>query len=250
IIQTAMDFATILQHLTPEQSRAVCEDCQAHLPKIITTAKDFATILPFLTPEKCRAVCEACQAHLPKIITTAKDFATILCYLTPKKCEVVFETIKDHLPQLIQTDTDMEILNRIYLPDNVRLPKHYYLLASLDAYITQVEGHGNNDFSYSFFHQKTSRDLTQEVDYNLAKKIKETMIKQVPYTDIDELLSPENLKDMRDEIVTNLKTSDPFFNENYVERGMNSEALTKAFRLVRTPEFRQPSPGNGRHYFF
>ncbi|MBI5448498.1 MAG: hypothetical protein HY939_07245 [Gammaproteobacteria bacterium] len=72
------------------------------------------------------------------------------------------------------------------------------------------------------------------------------MIKQVPYTNIDTLLSPKNLEEMRDEIVRTLKTSDPFFNKNYVERGMNSDALTKAFHLVRTPESRQSSPGNGR----
>ncbi|MBI5448016.1 MAG: hypothetical protein HY939_04745, partial [Gammaproteobacteria bacterium] len=247
IIKTAMDFAIILETIPSEQRTVVYKAYQNHLPSLIQTAWDFSIILWKLSPEQCRVFCEAYHEHLPSFIKTARDFLSILLKLSPERCRAVCEACKDHLPQLIQKNIDIEILNTRCHPDNVSLLKHYYLLASLDAYITRVEGHSENDFSYSFWHQKTSRDLNQEVDYKIAKKIKETMITQSPYEgDIDTLLSPKNLKDMRDEIVTNLKTSRPFFNENYVERGMNSDALTKTFRLVRTPEFRQLSLGNGR----
>ncbi|MBI5447168.1 MAG: hypothetical protein HY939_00375 [Gammaproteobacteria bacterium] len=131
--------------------------------------------------------------------------------------------------------------------ENISVITHHHFLASLDAYITRVEGYGKNNFSCGFWHHKISGGLSREVNYELAKKIRETMMTQSSYTgDIDTLLSPKNLKDMRDEIVRTLKTSDLFFNKNYVDRGMNSDTLTKAFHLVRTPESRQTSPGNRR----
>ncbi|MBI5448201.1 MAG: hypothetical protein HY939_05685 [Gammaproteobacteria bacterium] len=247
LIKTAEDFAHIIHHLSLEQGRAVCEASKGHLPSIIKIVRHFSTILQYLSPEQRRVVCEACKEHLPSIIKTAEDFANILQWLSPEQCRVIYEACKNRLPQLIQTETGIEIFNTRCPSDNVRLLKHYYLLASLDAYMTRVEGHGDNDFSYGFWRHKTSRSLSRKVNYELAKKIRETIIERDPYTgDIDTLLSPKNLKDMRDEIVTNLKTSDLFFNKNYVDRGMNSDTLKKAFHFVRTPESRQPSPGNGR----
>ncbi len=100
---SAADLGAVLQYLTPEQCKSVCEDMKASLPAIITSVHDFRDVLKYLTPAHCKSVCESMEGLLTKIFNSAPNFCNLLRSLTSEQCKSVCESMEGLLPKIFNS---------------------------------------------------------------------------------------------------------------------------------------------------
>ena len=127
VIRSSTEFADLLQYLTPEQTKTICEDMKEKLMDLLIQSKPhratyiFASLLCPLSIEQRTIIYDVLKDKLASLIDSDSAIGNILQYLSPEQCTAFCISINDKLSNFIESNFSLARTLTTLTPDRLTI---------------------------------------------------------------------------------------------------------------------------------